>query len=371
LKINITVIIEKIFCILHELTNSSYFVANDMEIMKISTVFLSLGNLINASTWIYTSEKNSNDEIIQDYKKITIGEYFMIMEKTNYLFTHSHICCLIVLLFIMRDITDLSTHDYIKYAAIAYLHNIGKLGSDDFSSEIGSGLLMELWNTTFGEPFTKETWCEICRAICVNGSDSVSFESEKIKEYLYYLALANNFIDISSNFIGIRKCQNCDDIFKFKKIIFDSFNKKIYDTKRPLIIVRGVPGAGKTICANKINAFIKNKCFKTKMINGNNFKPRDFQNYDGAIILETNLSNYEILIESTVIKNKNFFVISVDVIRNIPFVGKSECSKSMVSWVPDNINKQKMKTDMNFIISHNNISEYGYNELFEILGQIY
>ena len=364
-KMDTTSIINEIFYILRNLTNLSYFITNDMEIMKISTIFLSLGNLLNATTLIYTSEKNTDGKIIQDYKKIIIKDYFDMINQNNNLFTHSHLCCLVTLLFVIRDKPNLSNLDYMKFATIAYLYNIGKVDTIEFSGELGAGLLLQLWNTTFGEPFTKEIWSEICRTICVYRSNILSFETNRVKENLYYLSLGDEFANLNNQ-------HNFNNIVNLKKSMLEPFteiNCKI------VIIVRGVSNVGKTTCVNKINAFLNNNKFETKIINNDGyFQFKDiwhgFLNNE-IIIIETDLLNYIELIKNITSTIPTVFIISIDVIRNIPFIGNSvEHTKSIISWVPNIAKYEDLKSNMCFIIAHNNNCEIGYDELFELFKSL-
>ena len=382
IKMDTTSIINKIFYILHNSNNLSYFITNDMEIMKISTIFLSLGNLLNATTLIYTSEKNTDGKTIQDYKKITIKDYFDMMNQNNNLFTHSHLCCLIALLFVIRDKPNLSNLDYMKFATIAYLHNIGKLNTIEFSGELGAGLLLQLWNTTFGEPFTKEIWSEICRTICVYGSNMSVYETNRVKENLYYLSLGDEFanlknqhdftnLSLGDEFANLNNQHNFNNIVNLKKSIIKPFNKINY---KFVIIVRGISNVGKTTCVNKINSFLNNNEFETKIVHNNNFQLKDIQYgflNNEIIIIETDLLNYIELVKNITSMIPNIFIISVDVIRNIPFIGNSiEHTKSIISWVPNIVKYEDLKSNMCFIIAHNNNCEIGYDELFELFESL-
>lgn len=306
-----TTIISEIFCILRYRKNIKEFDLDCQEIMKISTTFVSMGQMLNTRVKLLTCQKKK-----QEYEDIKILDYFDLIEKEDFhtrkinsieyicsyhqesLFTHLHLACLVTLAFIIKNKHDVSTQELIKYSTISYLHDIGKPGSlylikkkkwtsFPFHGEMGAGLLLQLWTKEFGTPYTKELWEEICRTITVHMCGYHSYDSKNpetkykwnilstenptIKENLYFLSFGDHYGALPDETV-----ENIDDeVFISSRQDFINTIRKTYESKDFLknngfngviIFVRGKSASGKSTCVQKIKEMLGQNNIHTKIV---------------------------------------------------------------------------------------------------------
>jgi hypothetical protein len=486
-------IIGEIFFELKNNRNVDDFDVNPQEIMRIGTIFASMGKMLNTKVKLLTCDKTK-----QKYEDIKIIDYFDAIEKENFhstkietenyicsyhqedLFTHLHLACLITLAFVIKRKYDVSTQELIKYATVAYLHDVGKPGSlvlikkkkwtsFPFHGELGAGILSQLWSSDFGAPYTEDVWEEICRTIAVHMCgyrshdcqnvetkykwNMLGTEKPSVKENLYFLSFGDHFgalpektvesVD-DKEFILSRK--NFMDVVKTSSPVeFLKINK----FKGIVVFVRGKSACGKSVCVKKITDMLAQNKIPTRVVErdmiicqtsatdmgevevisekptGELYK-KYYDHYqenklklskevadkmkksilDGIInnevvIVNTMMSYFNSINFSVPDLLRNTFVISVDVIRNVPVsiadTEKKNISleeqlerfgeKTFWSWLSDKtINhknlssistssslKQKFpltKPRLCFVVSWNQHTEIGYTEMLQQIKSI-
>lgn len=443
-------IVSDIFKLLQSIKTRStdMFELSVPEVVKITTIYVSLGKMLYTKTCLYYDDAEPTLS-----KKICLADYFEEIKKNDChnakvgkecytcsyhlesLFTHLHIACLTTLAYVITKKTDVSTMELIKYAAIALLHDIGKPGSltlikskkwtsFPFHGELGSGLLLRLWNNNFGEPFTKIVWEEICRTVCVhmcgyhdhdpNDIDTqykwnlLTTEHPVVKENLLYLSVGDYFGAIRDDSVScvnketflksrdeflkyIRHTANTDTFFKSNNFIADKI----------IIFVRGSSGSGKTTCINKISSYLDRHCNKITVT-------KDDKDEQIKIQIKKGLEESKILlIDAPIIFDKfdklfpeiikSYLVISVYVIKNIkcapvgrkdnPDNGKLkliENKHKIMSWIQEtttmhlsdlsSISTARHNRDISisrpkicFVVSWNKYGDIGYDELYRQL----
>lgn len=379
---SVSSLIKQIFAILKKYYNNNIFDVSDAKCMQISTIFVSMGTLLNTYSYI-----NTACELGQEREKIKLLDYFDIIEGKNWhshvhkhetylcayhqedLFTHLHLACLVTLLFVIDEKHDITNNELLIYATIAYLHDIGKMGSltllqyrkstsFPFHGEMGAGLLSQLWNPMFGEPFNKNTWEEICRTITIHmcgwttleKSDEIAKYKSKIllnelptvKENLYYLSFGDYYGKIND----INKIDN--DVFMKSKYDFyksiqqstniNEFNEML-NYEGLIIIIRGQKFSNKTKTSEKIIDFLqknnlkyRHAAIKKDDVSLINEFVNNGKNKKEIVMLEC---EYDVLQEIK-IGISNMMVISIDTINNLQ-LEQNTCNdvfKTILSYMP-------------------------------------
>lgn len=226
---------------------------------------------------IKMSEKNCHNE----------GEYKCIFHNES-LISHS----IFAMLKCAENIpSSMSNRQQIILIITALLHDIGKYGctfttifneqkvtSFPFHGEYGAGILVKLWHHGFGEFFNKEEWETLVRVISIHKCgynentvetkqakfkhDLLCIESNKVKENLYWLAIAD-----VEGLCCEKKTEYVRDhiLFRenFKNAINKQFNIKEFKRKEKLrgciIQVVGQSASGKSTFIKNIVNYLLSK----------------------------------------------------------------------------------------------------------------
>jgi energy-coupling factor transporter ATP-binding protein EcfA2 len=184
--------------------------------------------------------------------------------------------------------------DYMMRNGITGLfHDIGKLVAKKMSEngkmkvsgfpahgEIGSYMLIQLWNEELTEFFTKKQWEELCRVVathmcgyhceatCKKELDYFSeykwsllrIENTNVKNALYKLSFADSFSAIPETSRSFEKFYISRDYFKNevvdKEFNVDDFMKTSRRTSGTLVYIIGHSGSGKTTIAKEIHDYL-------------------------------------------------------------------------------------------------------------------
>lgn len=370
----------------------------------ISTIYASLGNMLTCPTNVLSIENCQ-----QSYKQTTIINYLLEIEKKDVhafienhhrcphhmedLFTHLHLSLIISLFNVIKSKPDVATHELMKHATIALLHDIGKSEcgilnletkkvSYPFHGEMASGLLLQLWSQNFGAPFTKIVWEEICRTICVHmcGHHLIDFNDDNAQYKLNMLScesptVKNNLIFLSyGDYLGAIKNANINE-FSTSRCTFKTLINKTEDSNKLMkinkfngivIFIRGQYQSGKSQLLEQIKVSFDNK--KVEYIAIPQIK------HNTSINIEQGLkTNKVVLIElssqysyspdalNMYLPNCIFdaLVISIDVIRNFAFDNTQNMNnlgnykKTVTTWLPETAS-----------INYKNFSSYSTSQYF-------
>jgi tRNA A37 threonylcarbamoyladenosine biosynthesis protein TsaE len=312
------------------------------------------------------------------------------------LLTHSVMTMFVSTLFAIKN--KLSYNEMLEIAFLGLIHDIGKVSCQTvsninektvvtfpFHGEMGCGILLQMFSPDLSRYFSKLTWENICRTICVHMNyhlshqknsyqvlydmDLLSIENENVKKYLEYLTVGD--------FIGCFG-HKTEDIMECLKIFDENISKTFdmtkfmstYLMKGIVILIRGMSASGKTSFIKRISEYLTTINIKFKIINRDDIITEfvmkscgesgrtDKYYYDlyqtnkdkyswqinaeirnmissslsnnEVVVLDT-LMNYFDSIESITPSNmRDAFIMSVDVVRNT-IITETDCARHSMS----------------------------------------
>lgn len=310
------------------------------------------------------------------------------------LLTHSYLTMFISMIRAIKN--KLSERDILEISFLGLFHDVGKymcctesningkvVTTFPFHGEMGCGILLQMFNSEFSKYFSKETWENICRTICVHmnyhlssqkNSFQVSYdmkllslENTEVKKYLMYLTVGD--------FLGAMG-HKTEDIMKCLKIFEEKINEKFdmtnfmstYMLNGLVILIRGMSAFGKTTFIERIVKMFSDTGIKYRVVNRDNIISRivssslgettmtqpesyyhrifqeDKSTYSRQVnsemknTISSGLSNHEVVIIDTLMNYfdsieaitpsnmRDAFIMSIDVVRNT-LITEKDCER--------------------------------------------